>query len=95
MKLRDCAYWQVAEKRLRFLSYKFKILFNFLVFFFFFFFFVIALEVLLLLLLLLFGCTVSSLLHGLFSSCGEQGPLSSDKHGLLIAVASLVAKLGL
>ena len=84
----------MAEKRLRFLSYKFKIFFNFLVFFFFF--FVIALEVLLLLLLLLlFGCTVSSLLHGLFSSCGEQGPLSSDKHGLLIAVASLVAKLGL
>ena len=95
MKLRDCAYWQVAEKCLRFLSYKFKIFFNFLVCFFFF--FVIALEVLLLLLLLLllFGCTVSSLLHGLFSSCGEQGLLSSDKHGLLIAVASLVAKLGL
>ena len=30
-----------------------------------------------------------------FSSCGEQGPLSFGVHGLLIAVASLVADHGL
>ena len=30
-----------------------------------------------------------------FSSCGEWGPLSIAVHGLLIAVASLVAEHGL
>jgi len=37
----------------------------------------------------------SLLLCGLFSSYGEPGLLSSYKHGLLIAVASLVAECGL
>ena len=32
---------------------------------------------------------------GLFSSCGEQGLLFVAVHGLLIAVASLVAEHGL
>ena len=32
---------------------------------------------------------------GLFSSCGERGPLFVAVHGLLIAVASLVAEHGL
>ena len=36
-----------------------------------------------------FGCTGSSLLHGLFPTCGEQGL------GLLVALASLVAEHGL
>ena len=40
-------------------------------------------------LLIYFGCTGSSLLHGLFSACGERGL------GLLVAVASLVAEHGL
>ena len=33
--------------------------------------------------------------RGLFSSCGEQGPLFVVVRGLLIAVASLVAEHGL
>ena len=33
--------------------------------------------VLLIVILFSFGCAESSLLFGLFSSCGEQGPLSS------------------
>ena len=33
--------------------------------------------------------------HGLFSSCGERGLLFIAVHGLLIAVASLVAEHGL
>ena len=44
-----------------------------------------------LLLFYLFGCAGSSLLHGLFSSCGEQELLSVTVHGLMV-VASLVAK---
>ena len=40
-------------------------------------------------LLIYFGCTGSSLLHGLFSTCGEQGL------GLLVAVTSFVAQHGL
>ena len=43
-----------------------------------------------------FGCAGSSLLCGLFSSCGEQGLLSNCTwfivHGLLISVASLIAE---
>ena len=38
----------------------------------------------------IFGCTESPLLCGLFSSCGEQGPLFLGVSRLLIAVASLV-----
>jgi len=41
----------------------------------------------------MFGCAVSSLPCGLFSSCGEEGLLSSLR-GLLIAVVSLVAEHG-
>ena len=47
------------------------------------------------------GCAGSSLLHGLFFSCGKQGLASSwdlplvGVHRLLIAVVSLVAKQGL
>ena len=37
-------------------------------------------------------CTGSSLLCGLFSSCGECGLSLAAVHGLLIAVASLVAE---
>ena len=42
--------------------------------------------------LLIFGCTGSSLLRGLFSSCSKQGLLFIVVHGLLISVASLVAE---
>ena len=42
-----------------------------------------------------FGCVGSSLLLTAFSSCGEQGLLFAVVHGLLIAVASLVAGHGL
>ena len=42
--------------------------------------------------LFIFGCARSSLLLGLFSSCSERGPLFIAVHGLLIAVASLVAE---
>ena len=42
-----------------------------------------------------FGCAGASLLQGLFSSCGEQGPLFIEVYGLLIVVASLVAEYGL
>ena len=45
--------------------------------------------------LFIFGCVGSSLLRGLFSSCGEQGLLFIVVHGLLIAVASLVVEHGL
>ena len=46
--------------------------------------------------LFIFGCAGFSLLHGLFSSCEEQGLLSSHgAHGLLIEVASSVAERGL
>ena len=41
----------------------------------------------------LHGVFVAAL--GLFSSCGELGPLFVAEHGLLIAVASLVAEHGL
>ena len=44
--------------------------------------------------LFVFGCVGSSLLHA-FSSCGEWGLLFVAVHGLLIAVASLVAEHGL
>ena len=37
----------------------------------------IFLKMILLINLFIFGCAGSSLLHGLFSSCGEQGLLSS------------------
>ena len=39
-----------------------------------------------------FGCAGSSLLQGLFSSCGERGLLFIEVLGLLVAVASLVAE---
>ena len=42
--------------------------------------------------LVIFGCAGSSLLHWLFSSCGEWGLHSIEMHGLLIAMASPVAK---
>ena len=42
--------------------------------------------------LFIFGCAGSSLLPGLFSSCGEWGLHFVAASGLLIAVASLVAK---
>ena len=44
--------------------------------------------------LFIFGCAGSSLLSGLFSSCGEWGLLSSFSvyFGHLIVVASLVVK---
>ena len=45
--------------------------------------------------LFIYGCAGSSLLCGLFSSCGEQGLLLVAVHGLLIVVASLVAEHGL
>ena len=45
--------------------------------------------------LFIFGCVGSSLLRGLFSSCGERGLLFLEVHGLLIVVASLVAEHGL
>ena len=40
--------------------------------------------------LFIFGCTGSSLVHGLFSSCGHWGSSLVAVHGLLIAVAALV-----
>ena len=41
----------------------------------------------------IFGCVGSSLLcAGFFSGCSEQGLLFVAVHGLLIAVASLVAE---
>ena len=43
---------------------------------------------------LLFGCPGSSLLHGLFCSCGGGDTLVAV-HGLLIAVAFLVVACGL
>ena len=44
----------------------------------------------------IFGCVGSLLLHtGFLSSCGERGLLFVVVHGLLIAVASLVAEHGL
>ena len=42
-----------------------------------------------------FGCVGSSLLRAAFSSCGERGLLFVVVRGLPIAVASLVAELGL
>ena len=45
--------------------------------------------------LFIFDCTGSSLLHKLFSGCGEQGLLFFVLHGLLIEVASLVVEHGL
>ena len=39
--------------------------------------------------LFIFGCARSSLLLGLFSGSSERGPLFTEVHGLLIAVASL------
>ena len=43
--------------------------------------------------LFIYGCIGSSLLHvGFLSSCGEQGLLFLAVHGLLIAVASVVAE---
>ena len=43
----------------------------------------------------IFGCVGSSLRARAFSSCGERGLLFVVVHGLLIAVASLVAEHGL
>ena len=40
------------------------------------------------------GCAESLLLQGLLSSCGEQGTTLHVLHGLIIAVASLVADRG-
>ena len=40
--------------------------------------------------LFIFGCAGSLLLHGLFSSCSEQGLLFIALHRLLIEVASFV-----
>ena len=40
-------------------------------------------------------CWVFGAARGLFSSCGERGLLFIAVHGLLIAVASLVAEHGL
>ena len=45
--------------------------------------------------LFIFGCSGSSLLCRLFSSCGEGGLLFIAVRGLLIVVASLVAERGL
>ena len=42
----------------------------------------------------LFGFAASWLLHGLSSSCGQQGLLFLEAHGLLAVVASLVAEHG-
>ena len=42
--------------------------------------------------LFIFGCVGSSLCVRAFSSCGKQGLLFIAVHGLLIAVASLVAE---
>ena len=42
--------------------------------------------------LFIFTCAGSSMLHGLFFSCGEQGLLSSGGVRLLIAVASPVVE---
>ena len=42
-----------------------------------------------------FGCAGSSLLQGLFPSCGEPGLLLVAVPGPLIAAASLVAECGL
>ena len=43
----------------------------------------------------LLGGAGSLLLLGVFSSCGERGPLCLRVHGLLTAAASLVAERGL
>ena len=45
--------------------------------------------------LFIFGCAGSSLLHGVFSSCGGQGYSLVVMHRLLIAVGSLVVEHGL
>ena len=45
--------------------------------------------------LFIFGCTGSSLLCGLFSSCGEAEATLVAVHGLLTEVASLVVEHGL
>ena len=46
--------------------------------------------------LFIFGCAWSSLLHGLFSICGERGPLSSyimqTSHRFSCCVARAVGK---
>ena len=44
---------------------------------------------------LFIGCVGSSFCAQAFSSCGERGLLFIAVHGLLIAVASLVAEHGL
>ena len=54
-----------------------------------------SLYINLFILFIIFGCVGSSLLRGLFSSWGERGLLFIAVHGLLIAVASLVAEHGL
>ena len=41
-------------------------------------------------LLFTFGCAGSSLLHGLFSSCGKQSYSLVAIHRFLVAVASLI-----
>ena len=41
-----------------------------------------------------FGCARSSLLHGLFFSCGDWELLFIAVHGLLIVVASLLQSMG-
>ena len=45
--------------------------------------------------LFIFGCAGSSLLHGLSSSCGEQGPLFTVLCGFLIVVGPLAGEHGL
>ena len=45
--------------------------------------------------LFIFGCAGSSLLHGLFSSCSEQGLIVIAVDKLLIVVASLAVALAL
>ena len=45
--------------------------------------------------LIIFGCAGSSLLHGLFSNCGEWRLLFPEVRSLLTAVASFVVELRL
>ena len=56
---------------------------------------VIGIFIYLCMYLFIFGCVGPSLLHGLFSSCGERGLLSVAVGRLLIAVASLAVEHGL
>ena len=51
--------------------------------------------IILLIYLFTFGCAVSSLLHGLFPSCSEQGLLLAWCRGLLTTVASPAVEHGI